>query len=69
MERNPKYNASGCKDLTAYYALENIEKEQKAEAARFEKLRNTIINICDLAGFRVEGKLTLRNKKTGKVWR
>ena len=64
--RDPeKYNASGCKDLTAYKAIKKIEREEE----RFSKLLQTIFNVCDLAGFRVEGRIVLEDKKTGRVWR
>lgn len=63
-----KLNASGCKDLTAYQALENVTREEK-DRARLDKLLATIFYICDLAGFRIEGRITFQDKKTGKVWR
>lgn len=65
---NPKLNASGCKDLTAYEALKNIEREKKAEA-KYRKLLATIFSICELAGFHLEGRIVLKDKKSGKVWR
>lgn len=66
--RNEKFNASGCKDLTAYQALRNVEAEEKAEA-RYRKLLATIFSICELAGFHLEDRIVLKDKKTGKVWR
>ena len=66
--RNEKLNASGCKDLTAYQALKNIEAEEKAEA-RYKKLLATIFSICELSGFHLEDRIVLKDKKTGKVWR
>lgn len=61
---NPKLNASGCKDLTAYEALENIEAEK-----RFKKLLSRIFRICSDMGFHLEGRIVVKDKKTGKVWR
>lgn len=61
---NPKLNASGCKDLTAYKAIENIESEK-----RFKKLLAEIFRLCDKAGFHLEGHIVVKDKKTGKVWR
>ncbi len=62
---NPeKLNGSGCKDLTAYEAIRNVESEE-----RFNKLLKTIFSICELAGFHVEGRIVLKDKKTGKIWR
>lgn len=63
-----KLNASGCKDMTAFKALENVTREEK-ERARLDKLLATIFYICDLAGFHVEGRITFKDKKTGKIWR
>lgn len=64
-KKDERFNASGCKDLTAYEALKNIEREER----RFKKLLTTLNNVCDLAGFSIVGRITLKDKKTGKVWR
>lgn len=61
---NEKFNASGCKDLTAYEALRDIERGEQVK-----KLISTILYIVNLAGFRLEGRLVLQDKKTGKKWR
>lgn len=65
---DPRRNASGYMDLTAYEAIRNIERDEAAEA-RFKKLLSTIFYICDLAGFRIVGRISLEDRKTGKVWR
>lgn len=62
------FNASGCKDLTAYQALRNVEADEKAEA-RYKKLLATIFSICELAGFHVKDRIVLKDKRTGKIWR
>lgn len=67
-KKDPRRNASGYMDLTAYEAIRNVEREAEAEE-RFKKLLSTIFYICDLAGFRIEGRIVLQDKKTGKVWR
>lgn len=59
-----KFNSSGCKDLTAYKAIENIESEE-----RLRKLLKKIFRLCELYGFHLEERLVLRDKKTGKIWR
>lgn len=61
---NPKLNASGCKDLTAYNAIENVEREKV-----FRRLLAEIFRLCDATGFHLEGRIVLRDKRTGKVWR
>ena len=58
-------NSEGYKDLTAYQAIKNIDKEEE----KFHKLLNAIFDICELAGFKIEGRIVLVNKKTGRIWR
>ena len=67
-KKDPRRNASGYMDLTAFEAIRNVEREAEAEK-RYKKLLSTIFYICDLAGFHIEGRLTIRDKKTGKIWR
>lgn len=58
-------NSEGYKDLTAYQAIKNIDKEDE----KFQKLLHMIFDICELAGFEIEGRIVLVNKKTGRIWR
>lgn len=67
-KKDPRRNASGYMDLTAYKAIEKVDREADAEK-RYKRLLSTIFYICDLAGFHIEGRLTIKDKKTGKVWR
>jgi hypothetical protein len=60
-----KKNSSGYVDPTAYEAIKNIDEEN----ARFQKLLTAIFCMCDLAGFHLESRIVLRDKRTGKVWR
>ena len=62
-------NSEGYPDPTVHSALRHIEEQEREESHRFHKLLNTIFYICELAGFEVEGRIVLRDKKTGKVWR
>jgi hypothetical protein len=62
------FNNSGCKDLTAYEAIENVERDRKDEE-RIKKLLATIFYVTDLAGFHIEERLVLKDKRTGKVYR
>lgn len=62
---NPKKNSEGYSDPTAFEALRNINKEDE----RFHKLLYTIFYLCELAGFDIEGRIVLIDKKTGRVWR
>lgn len=46
----------------------NLTPEEIAKN-RFDKLLRTIFYICDVAGFRIEGRITFVDKKTGQIWK
>lgn len=58
-------NASGCYDPVAGAAITKAD----AERERLTKLLDTIFTICDYAGFHVEGRIELLDRRTGKVWK
>ena len=58
-------NHEGYSDPTACEAVRNVESED----ARFQKLLTLIFSACDLAGFRIEERIVLKDLKTGKVYR
>ena len=62
-------NGSGYYDPTAAAVLGKENKEINRERDKLTKVMTTIRTICDLAGFKIEGRITLVDKKTGKVWR
>lgn len=64
-KRDPRRNSEGYLDKTAWEAIRNIEDDDE----RFHKLLGIIRDICDLAEFRIEGRIVLTDKKTGKTWR
>ena len=64
-DRDLMRNGSGCLDPTAYEAIKNIEREDE----NFHKLLHMIFDICELSGFRIEGRIVLIDKVTGKVYR
>ena len=64
-DRDLRKNAERYSDPTAYEAIKNIDKEDE----RFHKLLHTIFNICELSGFRIEGRIVLIDEVTGKVYR
>ena len=64
-DRDLWLNASGYPDPTAYQAIKNIDREDE----NFHKLLHTIFNICELSGFRIEGRIVLVDEVTGKVYR
>lgn len=60
-----KRNGSGYIDPTAEKAIRKADKDRE----RLEELLSHIFYISGLAGFHVEERIVLRDKKTGKVWR
>lgn len=62
---DPRRNAEGYYDPTAYEAIKNIERDDE----RFHKLLDTIFAICELSGFHIEERIVIKSKRTGKVWR
>lgn len=44
--------------------FKNLDKDSK----RFYNLLHTLFNVCTLAGFKIEGRIKIRDLKTGKVW-
>lgn len=62
---NPRYNSEGYADATAFEAMRNIDKEDE----RFHRLLHTLFYLCELAGFEIEGRIVLVDKKTRRVWR
>ena len=64
-KRDPRRNSEGYLDKTAWEAIRHIEDDDE----RFHKLLGAIRDICELAGFRIEGRIVLTDKKTGKTWR
>lgn len=66
---DPHKNAEGYSDPTAYKALKNIADDTNGDNKRFHDLLNVIFTICELSDFRIEGRIVVRDKRTGKVWR
>ena len=60
-----KVNKSHNKDLTAYNAITNVDKEQE----RKDELLKHIFYIVNQAGFRVQGRIVLEDKRSGRVWK
>lgn len=66
---NPKENRrnhEGYMDLTPHKAMNAVSND---EEIRFRKLLGTIFYLCDLAGFRIHGRIELEDTRTGRMWR
>ena len=63
MNKQDLYNASGCKDLTSYLALKNVESEE-----RYKRFLKEVFKLSERYGFHIDGRIALTDQKTGKKW-
>ena len=57
-------NSEGYSDPTAYQVLKREQEEE-----RFKRLMATIFYICENAGFHIEERIVIKDKRTGRIWR
>ncbi|MCB7042636.1 hypothetical protein [Flavonifractor plautii] len=67
-------NAEGYSDPTPGEAMSNIRKEQRQQEAAerlavISRLIPVMKQTAELAGFEVVGRITLKDKETGKEYR
>ena len=67
ISKNDKKNEEGYFDMTAYKAM--TDKPTANENERFRKLLHTIFHLCELAGFELVGRITVRDRKTNRIWK
>jgi hypothetical protein len=60
-----KRNTEGYPDPTAYGALSKIEREE----AHAKKMRSILGEVCEMSGYRIQGKLILMDKRTGYTYK
>lgn len=66
---DPRRNAEGYLDVTAYLGTKNVIQEEN-EAERTNKdLIHTFRLLADMAGFEIVGRITIKHKKTGRIFR
>ena len=67
---NPFYNDKGYADPTAYQGIEAAAaSEYRARFDAIAALIHTVKYICGLAGFEVVGRITLRHKQSGDIYK
>lgn len=64
-DRDIKYNKECYRDPTAYQVLKKDQREEE----RFKRLMATIFYICENAGFHIEERIVIKDKRTGRIWR
>ena len=65
---DPRRNAEGYLDVTAYLGTKNVIQENEAERKN-KDLIHTFRLLADMAGFEIVGRITIKHKKTGRIFR
>lgn len=65
-----RLNSSGYYDPTAYKAMQNIERSVENDEiyARKKKCIKAIFKVAEVLGFTIKGRITLCDKKTGRMF-
>lgn len=64
-----KKNGEGYPDPTAYEAIMHADGVVVGDAERYHKLIGCVLRIIEIAGFKAEDRIVLKDLRTGKVWR
>lgn len=67
--KNPLSNASGYPDPTAYYSMQPVVQQEAKQMQTISSLIHCIKTMTDFAGFEVVGRIALRDKATGKIFK
>lgn len=62
---NLKYNKSGYIDNTAYKAISKVDEEKQKANTLVELIKK----MTKIAGFEIIGRIELRNKKSGAIYK
>lgn len=58
-------NSEGYPDPTSFKAIQSIDNEHK----RVRELLRALRQMCEKAGYRIEGRIELVNIRSGRRWR
>lgn len=62
-------NSEGYQDPTAGLAMETVKREEQDVDKLNHKVIQSFRLLVDLAGFEIVGRVTLRHKKSGRVFK
>ena len=63
-------NMSGYNDPTARAAIQHTDHAiDKKERGRVNDVFSALNLTANLAGFKIEGRIVLKDKKTGRIWK
>ena len=66
---NPYFNHECYPDPTAYHGLENVIREEKEVDKQVSDVVHVIKIICNISGFEIVGRVQLKHKKSGRVFK
>ena len=66
---DPRRNAEGYLDVTAYLGTKNVIQEENEAERKNKDLIHTVLLLADMAGFEIVGRITIKHKKTGRIFR
>lgn len=66
---NDRYNSSGCKDETAYEAINNITREDRKLDKKAYGTINLVKDLIRICGFDLLERISIIDKETGKEYR
>lgn len=66
---DPRRNAEGYLDVTAYLGTKNVIQEENETERKNRDLIHTFRLLADMTGFEIVGRITIKHKKTGRVFR
>lgn len=61
-------NGSQVSDPTAGEAVQKVDKERTEEEIQFYALLKVFWSICDIAGFDAVGRVSVRHRKSGRLF-
>lgn len=62
-------NSEGYHDPTAYVGMSEVVKDEKVQSEMVRKLMYHLKYITQLAGFELVGRIQLKHKKSGRVFK
>lgn len=66
---DPRRNAEGYLDVTAYLGTKNVIQEENEVERKNKDLIHTFRLLADVAGFEIVGRITIKHKNTGRIFR
>lgn len=67
--KNERFNSSGCKDLTAYEAINKVSKAERNKDKQVGELIKVVKFIIDNSGFELLNRIAIIDKETGREYR